>query len=74
MPAWSSGAHTASLPLGLVFSHLLLHMGHLLPVLGGGAAEGEHDLAPGVEPEIVQAGDWEEEHHEDEAIVDNNML
>ena len=49
-------------------------MGHLLPVFVRGAAQGEHDLTSGVEPEIVQARDWEEEHHKDEPVVDNDML
>ena len=74
MPARSGSAHTSPLSLGLVFSHLLLDMGDLLPVFGGGAAQGEHNLTPGVEPKIVQTGDWEEEHHKDESIMNNNML
>ena len=43
-------------------------------MLGGRAAEGEHDLAPGVEVEIVDAGDGQQEHHEDEPVVDNHVL
>ena len=74
MPSGPGRTHSPPPTLRLVLPHLLLDMGDLLPVLVRGAAQGEHDLTSGVEPEIVQARDWEEEHHKDEPIVDNDML
>ena len=47
---------TARAPVGAkkLISYLLLDMSHFLLVPVGGAAQGEHNLAPRVEPEIVQ--------------------
>ena len=46
----------------------------LLLVLAGGRAEGEHDLTAGVEPEVVHTGDRQQEHDEDEPIMDDDMF
>ena len=46
LPPWPGSAHTLPLPIGLILPHLLLDARHLLLVLGGGAAHGEHNLAP----------------------------
>ena len=46
LPSWPGSAHTLPLPIGLILPHLLLDARHLLLVLGGGAAHGEHNLAP----------------------------
>ena len=53
---------------------LLLDVRNLLLVLAGGRAEGEHDLAAGVEPEVVHTGDRQQEHDEDEPIMDDDMF
>ena len=39
-----------------------------------GAAHGKHNLVPRVEPDVIEEGDGEEEHHKDEAIVHNYVL
>ena len=39
-----------------------------------GAAHSKHDLVPRVEPDVIEEGDGEEEHHKDEAIVHNYVL
>ena len=49
-------------------------MSHLLLVPVRGAAECEHDLAPRVEPEVIEAGDGQEEHDKDEAVVNDDMF
>ena len=40
----------------------------------GGAAEGKHNLASRVEPEIIQTRDGKQEHDKDEAVVNDDML
>ena len=52
----------------------MLNMSHFLLVPVRGAAEGEHDLAPRVEPEVIETRDRQQEHDKDEAVVDNDML
>ena len=49
-------------------------MSHFLLVPVRGAAEGEHDLAPRVEPEVIETRDRQQEHDKDEAVVDDDML
>ncbi len=49
-------------------------MSHLLLVPVRGAAEGEHNLAPRVEPEVIQTRHGQEEHDKDEAVVNDDML
>ena len=43
-------------------------------MFGGGTAQSEDYLAPGIEPEVVQARYGEEKHDEDEPIVNNDVL
>ena len=52
----------------------MLNMRHFLLVPVRGAAEGEHDLAPRVKPEVIETRDRQQEHDKDEAVVDNDML
>ena len=40
----------------------------------GSTAQSKDYLTPGIEPEVVEARYWEEEHDKDEPIVDNDML
>ena len=49
-------------------------MSHFLLVPVGGAAEGKHNLAPRVEPEVIQTRDGKKEHDKDEAVVNDDML
>ena len=43
-------------------------------MFSGSAAQSKDNLAPRVEPEVVEARYREEEHDEDEAIVNDDML
>ena len=43
-------------------------------MFGWSTAHGEDDLVPRVEPDVVEEGDREKEHHKDEAIVHNYVL
>ena len=43
-------------------------------MFGWSTAHGEDDLVPGVEPDVVEEGHREEEHHEDEPVVHNYVL
>ena len=38
------------------------------------AAHRKNNLVPRVEPDVIEEGDGEKEHHEDEAIVHNYVL
>ena len=41
---------------------------------GWGAAQGEHNLAPRVEPEIIETRDGQKKHDKDEAVVNDDMF
>ena len=43
-------------------------------MFSGSTAQSEDYLAPGIEPEVVQARYGEEKHDEDEPIVNDDML
>ena len=43
-------------------------------MFGWSTAHGEDDLVPGVEPDVVEEGHREEEHHEDEPVVHDYVL
>ena len=58
----------------LKYNHLSLNAQHFLLMFRRSAAHRKHDLVPRVEPDVVEEGDGEKEHHEDEAIVHNYVL
>ena len=43
-------------------------------MFGWSTAHGEDDLVPRVEPDVVEEGHGEEEHHEDEPVVHDYVL
>ena len=71
---WPGSAHAPLRSLLLPLPHLRLDLGHLLQVLLGRRLEPEDEQVAGVEEDVVDEGDGEEDHDEDPAVVHDDVL